>query len=109
MFTDGAAGAGWRPPLRQAWTPALRSQLRPLFLRLEFVQQKFETIERLRGIWTVRFENDVRAAIEVRREHFHDAPRGEFVFAFLNENIAIETMHRAHELRRGSRVKAEVV
>ena len=73
------------------------------------MQQKFEPIERLRGIGPSRFENDVRATIEVRGEHFHDAARGKFGFAFVNENIAIETMHRAHELRRGSRVKAEVV
>ena len=73
------------------------------------MQQKFESIERLLGIRPGRFENEVRAASEVRGEHFHDAPGGKFGFAFVNENIAIETMHRAHELRRGSRVKTEVV
>ena len=73
------------------------------------MQQRFEPVERLRGIRPGRFENDVRAAIKVRREQFHDAARGEFVFTFLNENIAIEAMHRAHELRGGSRVKAEFV
>ena len=81
----------------------------PLFLRLEFMQQRFQPVERPRRIGSDRFERDAQAAVQIGGEHFHDAVGGKLRVAFDDEYVAVELLHRAHEFRRRPRVEAEFI
>ncbi len=73
------------------------------------MQQRLQPVERLCGIGTDGFERDAQAAVEIGGEHFHDAVSGKRLVAFVNENVAVESLHRADEFRGGPRVKTELI
>ena len=73
------------------------------------MQQRRQPVERPGGVGAGRFERDAQAAVKIGGEHFHDAVGGKRGVVFVNENVAVEALHRAHELRRRPRVQAEFV
>lgn len=87
----------------------LRSDRAAQLLLPEFLQQLLQLIERPLRVRSDRFKDHHSAAIEIRAQHFEDASGDKMLLALPNRDLRFEPLHRAHKLRRRSRVQSELV
>ena len=66
-------------------------------------------LQRFLRIAADRLEGHPGAAIEVRRQNLENARARIFLVAFDDEDLALEGLHRADELRRGTRVQPQFI